>query len=213
MGKEPLLCKTFLLRADWDEALAAFPEKDDGLSSEDFANRAYVRCFQATKDHKDGKYDDVIADASKALAKDCLNNHALCIRAYGYYLNNNYEAAIADCERIIEGISGDIEKEKQNMKKLLADACKKMAAVVKAKEAAEKAVETAEKKQKNHCKKLHDFVFAYELLGLIYKNIDWSRDSSWNYKQALLYRQTDIVAASPLLMDAYRNACAGVKSV
>ncbi|MDR1127297.1 MAG: hypothetical protein LBL06_04125 [Treponema sp.] len=132
MDKENQLCKKFLLSADWDGAIAALPEKDDKLSSEDFANRAYARCFQQTKDHKDGNYSDAIADASKALVKDCLSTRNLCIRAYAYYLNNNYEAAITDCEKIIERTT------------YTADAGKKEETTEERMKAAEEAVKAAE---------------------------------------------------------------------
>jgi tetratricopeptide (TPR) repeat protein len=189
----------------------------------------------------------VIADASKALAKAPRNNRALCIRAYGYYLNNNYEAAITDCNQIIEGISGDIEKREKEKKTLWKTACEKIAeaaeATQKAAEAAEatqkaakaaeatqkaaKAAENAQKAMETYATLLYDSAFAYELLGLIYANIDWPFDSSLHYKQALLYRQIDMqinkqeeenkladtVPASPLLMEAYRKACLRVKSV
>jgi lipopolysaccharide biosynthesis regulator YciM len=113
MSKEGLFCKKYLLDLDWDKAVAESPEKEDSLSSEDYANFAYARCFQMTKNHKDGSYDDVIEAASKALIKDDQNNRALCIRAYGYYLNDNYERAIVDCESVTERTSRIIESRKQ----------------------------------------------------------------------------------------------------
>jgi hypothetical protein len=114
MCKENQLCKKFMLGGDWGRAVAALPQKDKDLSAEDFANRAYVRCFQPSKGHRDGNYDDAVADASHALAKDCQPDRTLCIRAYAYYLNNNYEAAIIDGDRIIER-AADGEEAKKRM--------------------------------------------------------------------------------------------------
>ena len=239
MSNENQLCKESILSADWDRAIAALPAKDEDLSkedftSEDFSNRAYARCFQANKDHQDGKYDDVIADASKALAKGGQNNRALCIRAYGYYLNNNYEAAIKDCERIVAGCDVEAEKkdacdkrkaavdEKQKSDEEKAEAVEKTNASDKdtlkqpADDAAVKAqtaIEAAEAAQKVYCEALHPAAFAHELLGLIYTSMGLPLEASRNYEKALLYRQTNIESASPLLMDAYRNARALIKSI
>jgi tetratricopeptide (TPR) repeat protein len=200
MSNENQLCKKFVLSADWDGAIAVLsaavpPEKDNELSGADYANLAYARCFQATKDHRDGNYDDAVADASKALAKDCQDSRNLCIRAYAYYLNNNYEAAIADCERVIERASCDIEtKEKE--------ACK-----------AKKAADEAVKAQEAYCDALRLIAFARELLGIIHASLGNNLEASKHYKQALLARQTDIAFASPLLMDAYRAACAAQSGI
>jgi hypothetical protein len=214
MSKENL-CRVFILDADWDRAVAALPAKDECFSSEDFANRAYARCFQANKDHNDGKYDDVITDASKALIKDDQNNCALCIRAYGYYLNNNYEAAIKDCETIVT--NPDIEKKRTDTCDKARDA--EDAAKANAsnqdtqKQAADTARDEAKTAQETYCKAFRSAAFAYELLGLIYTSMGLHLEASRNYKLALLARQTDIKSASPLLMDAYRNARTRVKSV
>ncbi|MDR1221163.1 MAG: hypothetical protein LBK73_16385 [Treponema sp.] len=205
MSKDGLLCKKFLLNADWDGARAASPENEKDLSSEDYANFAYARCFQVTKDHKDGNYNDVIEAASKALikGKNGQNTRALCIRAYGHYLNNNYPAAIADCESVIAQTSSIIETKKQQVIAAWQTAYEKMAENEEAEE--------AEKEQREHNELLHDTVFAYELIGAIYAGMDSPLEASKNYKQALLYRQFDIVSASPLLMDAYREVCKRVK--
>jgi tetratricopeptide (TPR) repeat protein len=107
-SQESKLCKDFVLNGDWDRAVAVLSTKDKGgkCTAEYYANRAYARCFQLTKNHRDGNYDDAVEDASNALVNDCQNNHQnnrhLCIRAYSYYLNNNYDDAIADCEEIIK---------------------------------------------------------------------------------------------------------------
>jgi hypothetical protein len=265
MCKENSFCKKFVLSADWDRAVAALPKKDENLTSADLANRAYARCFQLTENHKDGSYDDAVADASKALVKDCRDRN-LCIRAYVYYLNNNYEAAIADCERVIELADCVVDAAKQEMKRLWEEAdkaeeeaCKKIREADKAEEEADKAekvAEVAEKAnssdkddlkttanaartaadtarttanaartaantatqdaadaQEAYCAALRPTAFAHELLGLIYTSMGLRLEASKHYKLALLARQTDIVPASPLLMDAYRNACASVKSV
>jgi tetratricopeptide (TPR) repeat protein len=235
MGKENPLCKKFLLSADWDRAVAALPEKDDNLpknnelSSADYANRAYARCFQATKDHRDGKYDDTVADASKALV-GCRCPRNLCIRAYAYYLNNNYEAAIDDCEKVIEQTDCCVKGAREKMKGLLEDAYEKMVKANEAIEAAEKAnmegkprledeeatktaICEAKKAQEAYGNALRPAAFARELLGLIYANMGNHHEASKHYKLALLARQTDIVSASPLLMDAYRNAHSAVKSM
>ncbi|MDR0375596.1 MAG: hypothetical protein LBH85_07730 [Treponema sp.] len=201
-NKEGLLCKKYLLDLDWDKAVAVSPVDESQLTSEDYTNFAYARCFQESKDHRDGSYDDVIEAASKALIKDDQNNRALCIRAYGYYLNNNYEAAIADCESVIK--SGDIEEREKEKRELWKAVCEKITEAVKA-EAAE-ATKEAEEAIEKYCNSLHDSAFAHELLGLIYTKIEWNYDASKRYKQALLYRQAAIVSSSPLLMDAYREA-------
>jgi hypothetical protein len=243
MGKESQLCKKFMLSGDWDRAVAALDVKDYNLSAEDYANRAYARCFQSTKDHRDGKYDDAVADASQALVKDCQPDRTLCIRAYAYYLNNNYEAAITDCKRIIERKDCTVNMAKQDMRKLWEDACKKIRAAdeaeKKAKDAeraaantarteADKAAQDAVGAQKTYCDTLRNTTFAHELLGMMYANMGRHHEASEEYKLALLARQseqpdnqtdgqpdnqTGIVSASPLLMDAYRNACAAVKGI
>jgi tetratricopeptide (TPR) repeat protein len=208
--------KTFLSKGDWDGAIAALAEKDKAnWSTGDYANRAYARCFQATNAHKDGNYDDAIEAASQALLKDCSNNRALCIRAYAYYLNNNYEAAITDCEKVIEQILCDGDTKKAEMKRLGKIACDKIRAADEAKEeveAAEKAVEDAVTAQEAYCAALRPAAFAHELLGMMYSSLGNNLEASKQYKLALLSRQTDIESASPLLMDAYRNARTAVKS-
>jgi tetratricopeptide (TPR) repeat protein len=68
--------------------------------------------------------------------------------------------------------------------------------------------------EKNSCATRHLIVFTRELLGLIYASMGLHLEASKKYKKALPSRQTkEIVLASPLLMDAYRNARAHVKSV
>jgi tetratricopeptide (TPR) repeat protein len=255
----------FLQNADWDGAIAALPDGDkdsqgNALTSKDYTDCAYVRCFQAAKAHNDGGYDDVIADASKALVKDRNDNRALCIRAYGYYLNNNYDDAITDCEKVIEraDADADIKTKKQAIKDAWKDACAKMAVAEDAKKKAEKtkdstdvaeatkaeqeadtAVKAAETKQTEYYAALCHVVFAHELLGIIYSDMGKHPEASKHYKLALLARQTplvpaspssasqtppnpaspssasqtNIVSASPLLMDAYRNARRAVKGI
>jgi hypothetical protein len=284
MCKENPLCKKFLLSADWDRAVAALPEKDKaGWSAGDYANRAYARCFQATNAHKNSNYDDAVEDASQALLKDCRCNRSLGIRAYAYYLNNNYEAAITDCERVIERTACDVNDAKEKMRRLWEDACKKIKAADEAKEKAEAAkkdaqaagtavqaaaqaaadaartaaeaaqadadtaVQAAADAQEAYCAVLRPAAFANELLGMMYSSMGNNLEASKCYKLALLAHQTvnppsspaaqqpaapadeqiaapadeqpavpatehiDILA-SPLLMDAYRNARAAIKS-
>jgi tetratricopeptide (TPR) repeat protein len=273
-----------MLNGDWDRAIAALTKEDKDLSAEDYANRAYSRCFQPSKDHRDGNYDDAVADASKALAKGCQSNHNLCIRAYAYYLNNNYEAAITDCKRIIERNDcteeekkkdacdkikaalkaeiaavadptdaaksdadaaraeadkaiQDAETAKEKMRRLWEEACKKITAADKAEKTAKNAekaaaedpaIQAAVAAQEAYCDALRSVAFAHELLGLMYANMGRHHEASEEYKLTLLARQsgqpgnqtdgqsdkqTGIVSASPLLMDAYRNACTAVKSM
>jgi tetratricopeptide (TPR) repeat protein len=203
MCKENLLCKKFLLSADWDRAVAALSEEDEAKwSSADYVNLAHALCFQATKAHSEGNYDDAVAAASKAQIKDCNNNDALRIRAYAYYLNGNYDDAITDCKKVIKE-AGDIETKK----KTIEDAWKDTYSKPDDKDTLKTAVEA----QEAYCKALHCTTFAHELLGIIYSDMDRRPEASENYKLALLARQTDIVPASPLLMDAYRNARAAVK--
>jgi tetratricopeptide (TPR) repeat protein len=204
------LLKKFLLSAEWDRAFAVV--EDDGktqnnsLTSEDYADFAYARCFQSTRNHNDGNYDDVIADASKALIKDCDDIRTRCIRAYGYYLNCNYDDAIIDCDKIIKAAEQAQDAAEQ------------------AKKAATAATNTqaAADAQADYCAALQNAVFAYELLGMIYTGMDGHLEASRNYKLAMLARQspctqtcnsTDIAMPGPLLMDAYRNARKAVKVI
>jgi tetratricopeptide (TPR) repeat protein len=214
MSNENQLCKKLVLSADWDGAIAVLsaavpPEKDNELSGADYANRAYARCFQLSKDHRDGGYDDVVTDASKALVEDCGDNRNLCIRAYAYYLNSNYEAAINDCERVIERATDDVKTKKKEACDKTKEACDAEKAADEAKTAADEA-KTA---QEAYCAALRPTAFARELLGIIYASLGDNLEASKHYKQALLARQTDIAFASPLLMDAYRAACAALSGI
>jgi tetratricopeptide (TPR) repeat protein len=256
MGNESELCKKFVLSGDWDRAVTALPPKDKDLSVEDYANRAYARCFQQSKDHRDSNYDDAVADASHALVKDCQPDRALCIRAYAYYLNSNYEATIIDCERIIERSDCTVDAAKQAMRTCWEEACDKITVADEAEKTAEAdekaaaadpadtvkkdtanasrnaakdAVKRAVAAQNAYCDTLRRTAFAHELLGMMYANMGRHHEASGHYKLALLARQTsgqpdnqtdgqpdkqpDIESASPLLMDAYRNACAAVKGM
>ncbi|MDR1230887.1 MAG: hypothetical protein LBK61_05750 [Spirochaetaceae bacterium] len=237
MGNESQLCKKFMLGGDWDRAVAALDVKDYVLSAEDYANRAYARCFQPGKDRREGNYDGAVADASHALVKDCQPGRALCVRAYARYLNGDYEGAIIDCERIIERAAGVVDAAKQEMRRLWEEACKKTGAADEAeksakdaeKAAAEDPVKRATDAQQTYCDTLRRTAFAHELLGMIYAGMGNNHEASGHYKLALLARQTSgqtgkqtdgqpdkqpgIESASPLLMDAYRNACAAVKGM
>jgi tetratricopeptide (TPR) repeat protein len=241
MENESELCKKFMLSGDWDRAVAALDVKDYVLLGEDYANRAYARCFQQSKDHRDSNYDDAVADASHALVKDCQHDRALCVRAYAYYLNSNYEAAIIDCERIIERSDCSVDAAKQAMRTCWEEACEKITVAKDAEKAAtadptdttketaaknaraeaDKAVQATVDAQNAYCGTLRRTAFAHELLGMMYTNMGRHHEASGHYKLALLVlqtsgqpdNQTGIESASPLLMDAYRNACAAVKGM
>jgi len=180
MCMKNLFGRKFLPSGDWDRVIAALPDKDDKtkLSADDYVNRAFARCFQQSKDHKDGNYSDVVEDATKALIEDCKNPSALCAQAYGFYLNGNYEQAIPVCEKIICRQECDIKQKEQEAKDAWKD---------------------------------KDALFAHELLGKIYADMGNHLKASRCYKKALLCRQREPVSASPLLMDAYRDACKRVK--
>jgi tetratricopeptide (TPR) repeat protein len=187
--------KKFLLSGDWDRVIAALSDKDSGdLGAEDYTNRAFARCFQQSKDHKDGNYSDVVEDAAKALIEDCKNPSALCAQAYGFYLNGNYEQAISVCEEIISCKECDIKQKEQEAKE--------------AADATQKNKKTTKKDWEDK-----DALFAHELLGKIYTDMGNHLEASRRYKKALLYRQREqpVFSASPLLMDAYRDACKRVK--
>jgi tetratricopeptide (TPR) repeat protein len=230
MGNESELCKKFMLDGDWDRAVAALPPKDKDSSTEDYANRAYARCFQPSKDHRDGNYDDAVADASHALAKDCQPDRTLRIRAYAYYLNSNYEAAIIDCDRIIERTDDAVKNAKQEMRTRWEEACEKIRVADEAEKAAaedtakrdaanasrataDTAAQAAVNAQKAYCDALRPVAFAHELLGMMYANMGRNHEASGHYKLTLLARQPDLESASPLLMNAYRNECAAVKGM
>jgi len=246
MCMKNLFGRKFLLSGDWDRVIAALPDKDGNtkLSADDYVNRAFARCFQVTKDHRDGNYSDVVSDATKALIENCKNTEALCAQAYGFYLNGNYEQAISVCEKIICRKECDIkEKEKKDAKVAWDAACKKQEEAKKAQETADtvqkypdaaqksadaakaaqeaseiatadamKAVNDANNAQEKLLQAYKNAVFAHELLGKIYADMSNYLEASRHYKKALLYRQLDPLSASPLLMDAYREACKRVKA-
>jgi predicted phage gp36 major capsid-like protein len=129
-----------------------------------------------------------------------------------------------------------VDAAKQEMRRLWEEACKKTGeadeaekkAVADEKAAAEpvrvkanKAIQDAVSAQEKYCAELRRTAFAHELLGMIYAGMGNNHEASGHYKLALLARQTSgqpdkqpgIESASPLLMDAYRNACAAVKGM
>ncbi|MHC6203180.1 hypothetical protein ACYULU_08290 [Breznakiellaceae bacterium SP9] len=60
-----------------------------------------ARCYKEdSKDSKDGKYKEAIEDLSHAIYLSSSIRHigkAYYYRAYAYYLANNYERALSDC--------------------------------------------------------------------------------------------------------------------
>jgi tetratricopeptide (TPR) repeat protein len=186
---------------DWDDIAA---------SNQDDINHAYAQCFQKTKEHDDGNYKDIIETCSKVLvAKKAKEpepeNEVLCIRAYAYYLNGEYAKAITDCEKIIELDASDrwksVYDELDKLLSVYSDSAKEKQTVdtENEKPAANESLITA----------LNNIsgVFPYEMLGMIYSKLDYHLEAKRNYEKALIIRQQSLLTSSPLLMDAYRDAC------
>ena len=97
-----------LKNCDWDSAATL-----DGKTKKVVWQQALALCFRDSKDHREGKLDDAVDAATKAVAStDGANEKitARCVRAYAYYLNGNYEQAIAECKRI-----SDFEQKEKKM--------------------------------------------------------------------------------------------------
>ena len=115
----------FIKQLDWDSAIAECTRIIDGKPVKpvkpfaaphtvaDIASaylyRGIARCFKLDKD---GKHTDAIADLSSAINLGTDEQKARCYRAFAYYLDGNYERAIADCklcnEPAIDELRGEI---------------------------------------------------------------------------------------------------------
>lgn len=106
-----------LNNCDWDSAAIL-----DGKPKKVVWQQALAWCLKDSKDHREGKFDDAVEAATKAVAHDAINAiTARCVRAYAYYLNANYEQAIAECRSIIQGMEeGEISQAKDFAHELLA---------------------------------------------------------------------------------------------
>jgi len=92
----------YLEDCDWDSA--AILDEADKPTPKVLWQRALALCFRDSKDHRDGKFDDAVEAATKAVAiVGDSKIEARCVRAYAYYLNGNYEQALAECKRISAG--------------------------------------------------------------------------------------------------------------
>lgn len=98
-NQESMLNK-YLEDCDWDSA--AFLDEADKPPPKVVWQQALALCFRDSKDHRDRKFDDAVEAAAKAVATVGGGEiKARCVRAYAYYLNGNYEQAIAESKRII----------------------------------------------------------------------------------------------------------------
>jgi len=86
--------------SDIDLEIAKLTPGFDTTKGDDYLKLAKLRCRQNSRKHLDGNYDDVIADASLALAAG--NTDAKIVRAYGYYLNGDYESIKRDYRDVIK---------------------------------------------------------------------------------------------------------------
>jgi len=99
--------KAAMKEGRWDEAvahltLALNKDKTDGAA---YLRRAVARCIQAGKKYPDGNYDEVVADASLAIAvgkEEEDKADATLVRGYGYYMNGDYESVKKDYRGIIK---------------------------------------------------------------------------------------------------------------
>jgi tetratricopeptide (TPR) repeat protein len=100
---------------DWDTAIARatriidankpkdgkdVPEDEKKVKlAEAYLYRGIARCFMPGTDSKDGKHNDAVSDLSAALALGAADKaKARYYRAFAYYLDGDYERALADCE-------------------------------------------------------------------------------------------------------------------
>jgi len=72
------------------------------INAESYLRRGIARCFIPDKE---GKHKEAVEDLSKAIAinsniQGANNNEAYYYRAYAFYLDGDYEKAIAECEKI-----------------------------------------------------------------------------------------------------------------
>jgi len=107
--------KDYVQRLDWSSAIAAATLELDPNSSqvvkkeESYLYRGIAYCFISSKE---GKHKEAIDDLSKAIIyyKNILGpniKEAYYYRAYAYYLDGDYERAIADCWQINDSLPRD----------------------------------------------------------------------------------------------------------
>jgi len=86
-------------KLDWSSAIAAATLELDLKSgqvdkdAESYLSRGIARCFVPDKE---GKHKEAIDDLSRAITLKKNNGEAYYYRAYAYYLDGDYERAIAD---------------------------------------------------------------------------------------------------------------------
>jgi tetratricopeptide (TPR) repeat protein len=84
--------KDYVEKLDWASAIAAEKNNDD---AEFYLYRGIAHCYIHGKE---GKHKEAIEDLSRAITLK--KDEAYYYRAYAYYLDGDYERAIADCEKI-----------------------------------------------------------------------------------------------------------------
>jgi len=109
-----MTAKECVERLDWSSAIAAATMELDAISNqtgttqqggnkkqnndaESYLYRGIARCFIS---EKEGKHKEAIEDLSKAIICGADNDTSYYYRAYAYYLDGDYERAIADCKNI-----------------------------------------------------------------------------------------------------------------
>jgi tetratricopeptide (TPR) repeat protein len=98
-----MTAKECVERLDWSSAIAAATLELDGKSSqvvkneESYLYRGIAHCFIPDKE---GKHKEALDDLSRAITLKSNNDTAYYYRAYAYYLDGDYERAIADCNCI-----------------------------------------------------------------------------------------------------------------
>ena len=103
--------KDYVQNLDWQSAIAVATLELDALKTqgqttptasvnpaESYLYRGIARCFIAGKE---GKHKEAVEDLSKAIVLGvAVMNEAYYYRAYAFYLDGEYEKAIADCKNI-----------------------------------------------------------------------------------------------------------------
>ena len=109
--------KEYVEELDWQSAIAAAtlilgPPKTQSQATtvtpaapanlaESYLYRGIARCFIADKE---GKHKEAVEDLSKAIVLGvAVMDEAYYYRAYAFYLDGDYEKAIADCKKINNG--------------------------------------------------------------------------------------------------------------
>jgi tetratricopeptide (TPR) repeat protein len=96
-----MTAKECIAQLDWDSAIGAASKKIDASGNnatvDDYLYRGIARCFKA--DDKESKHAGAIKDLSRAISLYPSSAEARYYRAFAYWLDSNYERAIADCRR------------------------------------------------------------------------------------------------------------------